>query len=330
MQTNNFCFTPSTLQGARRQRRLWQPLLTAVLCGTLLIACASKIPLNKAPVEEKSINARSATVTDAPTKPTATVTPTSAVNAASPTAVSKPGAENAGKPGYYTVVQGDTLIHIGLENGQGWRDLARWNNLDNPNRIEVGQVLRVWPPGTETAETGVVTRPVTAANITPVAAGASAPKPAVSANVARAPASAASASSAGNITPPPVAVVDDNLPWAWPAEGSVLRAFDEGGNKGVDIGGAAGAPVLAALDGKVVYVGAAVRGYGNLIIIKHNATYLSAYGHNQTILVKEDQTVHKGQKIAEMGNSDTDKVKLHFEIRRLGKPVDPSKYLPSR
>ena len=110
----------------------------------------------------------------------------------------------------------------------------------------------------------------------------------------------------------------------------MLAGFDEVKNKGLDIGGANGDPVLAAADGRVVYVGAGLRGYGNLIILKHNNTYLTAYAHNKTLLIKEDQAVRKGQKIAEMGNSDADRVKLHFEVRRQGKPVDPAKYLPAR
>jgi lipoprotein NlpD len=110
----------------------------------------------------------------------------------------------------------------------------------------------------------------------------------------------------------------------------VLAGFDEQKNKGIDIAGRAGDPVVAAADGRVVYAGAGLRGYGNLIILKHNNTYLTAYAHNQTLLVKEDQAVRKGQKIAEMGSTDTDRVKLHFEIRRQGKPVDPTRYLPPR
>jgi lipoprotein NlpD len=123
---------------------------------------------------------------------------------------------------------------------------------------------------------------------------------------------------------------DEDLGWIWPASGSLIAGFDEAKNKGYDISGKAGDPVLAAADGRVVYAGAGLRGYGNLIILKHNNTYLTAYAHNQTLLVKEDQSVQKGQKIAEMGNSDADRVKLHFEIRRQGKPVDPSRYLPGR
>jgi lipoprotein NlpD len=123
---------------------------------------------------------------------------------------------------------------------------------------------------------------------------------------------------------------DGEINWIWPANGTVLAGFDEVKNKGVDIGGTAGEPVLAAADGRVVYVGAGLRGYGNLIILKHDNVFLTAYAHNQALLVKEDQSVTKGQKIAEMGSSDTDRVKLHFEVRRQGKPVDPSKYLPPR
>jgi lipoprotein NlpD len=122
---------------------------------------------------------------------------------------------------------------------------------------------------------------------------------------------------------------DDRLDWAWPAKGKLIGAFSETANlKGIDIAGTAGEPVVASAPGKVVYAGTGLRGYGKLIIIKHNSIYLSAYAHNREILVKEGQQVTRGQKIAEMGNSDTDQVKLHFEIRRLGKPMDPVRYLP--
>ena len=123
---------------------------------------------------------------------------------------------------------------------------------------------------------------------------------------------------------------DEDLAWIWPAQGTLLAGFDEAKNKGLDISGKPGDAVIASADGRVVYAGAGLRGYGNLIILKHNNTFLTAYAHNQTLLVKEDQAVKKGQKIAEMGNSDADRVKLHFEIRRQGKPVDPAKYLPAK
>jgi lipoprotein NlpD len=133
--------------------------------------------------------------------------------------------------------------------------------------------------------------------------------------------------------PAPVAAAtettEDALVFKWPTRGNLIAGFDEVKNKGLDIAGKVGDPVLAAADGRVVYAGSGLRGYGNLIILKHNNTYLTAYAHNQTLLVKEDQTIKQGQKIAEMGNSDADQVKLHFEIRRQGKPVDPAKYLPA-
>jgi lipoprotein NlpD len=122
---------------------------------------------------------------------------------------------------------------------------------------------------------------------------------------------------------------DDNLGWIWPATGKIVAGFSESANlKGIDIAGKAGQPVVASAAGKVVYAGAGLRGYGKLIIVKHNNTFLSAYAHNREIAVKEGQQVSKGQKIAEMGDTDADQVKLHFEIRRLGKPVDPAKFLP--
>jgi lipoprotein NlpD len=239
-----------------------------------------------------------------------------------------PGAENAGKPGYYTVRPGDTLIRIALESGQNWRDIARWSNLENPNVIEVGQVLRIAPPASTTASAdAAVARPVA-----PPASAASAPLPPASAaaSTPRGTATAA-APTLPPINTPPVAPGDDDVAWSWPTSGgAIIAGFDEQKNKGIDIAGKAGDPVLASADGRVVYAGAGLRGYGNLIILKHNNTYLSAYAHNQSLLVKEDQAVRKGQKIAEMGSSDTDRVKLHFEIRRQGKPVDPTRYLPPR
>ncbi len=215
-----------------------------------------------------------------------------------------PGAENAGKPGYYTVKPGDTLIRIGMDNGQSGRDIARWNKLDNPNLIEAGQVLRVVPPAPEAP---LVRTPATAGTASAPATVSSAPASPVAAAVPTA--------------------AEDAISFQWPARGNLISGFDESKNKGLDIGGKAGDPVLAAADGRVVYAGAGLRGYGNLIILKHNNTYLTAYAHNQTLLVKEDQVIKRGQKIAEMGNSDADQVKLHFEIRRQGKPVDPAKYL---
>lgn len=289
---------------------------SVALAGVVLAGCTST-PVNRAPVEDRGTAASSQS---------AMSSQPGVVTAAKPL----PGAENAGKPGYYTVKPGDTLIRIGLESGQSWKDIARWNNMENANLIEVGQVLRITQPTASSpapaaaavaSDTGVVTRPVTSSALAPASA-ATAPRPAASA-VAAAPAPAAAPS-------PAAAGGDDDTIFIWPASGSLLAGFDEARNKGYDIGGKAGDAVLAAADGRVVYAGAGLRGYGNLVILKHNNTYLTAYAHNQTLLVKEDQNVRKGQKIAEMGSTDADRVKLHFEIRRQGKPVDPSRYLPSR
>lgn len=239
-----------------------------------------------------------------------------------------PGAENGGKPGYYTVKPGDTLIRVGLDHGQNWRDIARWSGLDNPNVIEVGQVLRVTPPGAHVATEGVVVRPVTQ---TQIAQPAAATPPATAASKPAAPAAASTPPATPAATAPATdASAEETLSFLWPAQGNLIATFDEAKNKGLDIAGKAGDPVLAAADGRVVYAGSGLRGYGNLVILKHNNIFLTAYAHNQALLVKEDQVVKRGQKIAEMGNTDADQVKLHFEIRRQGKPVDPAKFMPAR
>ncbi|EHP43173.1 peptidoglycan-binding protein LysM [Cupriavidus basilensis OR16] len=225
-------------------------------------------------------------------------------------------------PGYYRVKRGDTLYRIALENGQSYRDVAAWNSLANANQIEVGQLLRVAPPGADVnAGTGVATMPVAPGSVQgqPIdqARPVATPVPSTAtAGGASAPVAAASASAA-----------DGSVKLAWPVTGQLIGRFDEKGNKGIDIAGKKGDSVQAADDGRVIHVGP-LRGYGNLVIIKHNDTYLTAYGHNDKVLVTEQATVRKGQKIAEMGNSDTDRVKLHFEVRKNGKPVDPMRYLP--
>lgn len=287
----------------------------ACAVGIVLVSGCSSRPVTHAPVED-----RSASRSRLP------------VSAANNTSSNKQpaGFENTGKAGYYSVKPGDTLIRIGLDSGQNWRDIARWNGIDNPNLIEVDQVLRVAPPGVDSSH--AITQPVTSGSAvastsaaTAPLSAASAPRPAATAasapaTPAVAPSSSATAGSAG----------EDELTWIWPAQGSLIAGFDESKNKGFDISGKAGDPIIATADGRVVYAGAGLRGYGNLIILKHNNTFLTAYAHSQTLLVKEDQTVKRGQKIAEMGSSDTDRVKLHFEIRRQGKPVDPAKYLPAK
>lgn len=263
-------------------------------------------------------------------------------------------------PGYYTVKRGDTLYRIALEHGQDYREVAAWNNIPLPaGAIKEGQVLRVLPPGADSGSGTVVSkplgggavvesRPLDAAPAAAVAADGVKREPRVGkeaysdeayarlnrseppkADAAAAPVAAAPTAAAAASTAAPAAGPDD-VAWAWPSAGKLLAPYSESGNKGLDLGGKPGDAVLAAADGKVVYAGNGLRGYGELVIVKHNATFLSAYAHNRKILVKEGQSVTRGQRIAEMGNTDADAVKLHFEIRKQGKPVDPAQYLPKR
>lgn len=227
----------------------------------------------------------------------------------------------------YIVKRGDTLYQIALDQGQDWRDIAQWSNLEDANQIRVGQVLRVRRPGSAPAplpgdaiaQTAPVPGPAPAA---PRPLGTPAPAPAPTPTPAPAPSASAS------VVKPDAP--GERVDWAWPAGGKVIENFHETRNKGLDIAGSIGDPVLASADGKVVYSGSGLRGYGNLIILKHNNTYLSAYAHNKTMLVKEGQAVRRGQKIAELGQTDAESPRVHFEIRRQGKPVDPTAYLPSR
>jgi lipoprotein NlpD len=285
-------------------RRVGHWVLLALLSAMVLAGCANKN--RPAPVEDRS--------------PNAARTPAKMVASS----------DNAGKPGYYSVKSGDTLIRIGMDNGQSWRDIARWNNIENPNLIETGQVLRVTPQKKLAWLCDLCHRQMSSQvphlQMQPVPQ-----RPLRNTAAVKPPTSAASAPNAAtpanNLATADAA--EEAVSFQWPTRGNLLAGFDEVKNKGVDIAGKAGDPVLAAADGKVVYAGSGLRGYGNLVIIKHNNTYLTAYAHNQTLLVKEDQAIKRGQKIAEMGNSDADQVKLHFEIRRQGKPVDPAKYLPA-
>ncbi|MEX8497906.1 MAG: peptidoglycan DD-metalloendopeptidase family protein [Leptothrix ochracea] len=255
---------------------------------------------------------------------------------APPVEASRSVADN-NRPGYYTVKPGDTLIRIGLETGQNWRDLQRWNNLERPNLIEVGQVLRLTPSMPET--TAVTSRVPSSALRSPMPTSVP-PTQSVPSVIATTPLPPIAAPVAEPVVVPVAAATtvpassrdagETDLIWLWPATGPLVSSFDENRNKGVAIAGKAGDPVFAAADGRVVYAGSGLRGYGNLIIVKHNEVYLTAYAHNQTLLVKEDQPVKRGQKIAEMGASDTDRIQLHFEVRKRGKPIDPTRILPMR
>lgn len=270
----------------------------------------------------------------------------------------------APEPGLYTVKKGDSLYSIALEQGMDYRELAAMNNMTPAAVLRIGQQLRVkksepvvdQPVSEGDAATAPLATlpPVVGAAIPPEGQVASAPAPAPSSAVKsqpkaiKVPYSEQVLAELNTIEPrpqpealPPMVVKTDPKPeavappeggedavdWGWPAQGKILAQFSDNA-KGVDISGKAGQPVLATAPGKVVYSGTGLRGYGKLIIIKHNKTYLSAYAHNRELLVKEGDSVTKGQKIAEMGNSDSSEVKLHFEIRKLGKPVDPLRYLP--
>lgn len=296
-------------------------LFLVVTTSLLLSACGTS--LQRAPVEDR--NPQQA-------KPSAPVTPVPAASAVAQPEVKPPppGAENAGKAGYYTVKPGDALIRIALDNGQSWRDVAKWNNLENPNRIEVGQVLRVVPPGVEPGT--ATSKPIAGAGKVETRPLDAKPPVAAASGPASAPVTtAATTTTAATVSAPPSAASDDDgLAWGWPASQPVSAGFDEQRNKGLDFAGKPGDSVLAVADGRVVYAGSGLRGYGNLVIIKHNNTYLTAYAHNRAMLVEQDQVVRKGQRIAEMGSTESDTVKLHFEVRKLGKPVDPAKLLPPR
>jgi lipoprotein NlpD len=225
--------------------------------------------------------------------------------------------------------------------------LAAWNNVE-PSKIRVGQQLRLTPPASTTVTAPLKTFPG-AVDVRPLG---STQTPAVAAeNVktqpkgVRAPYSDQAYAQMASLKPelavpgkPEISANtkqeasrdEDDLDWAWPAAGKVVSAFNDTTSKGIAIAGKAGQPVLASAGGKVIFSGTGIRGLGKLIVIKHNKTFLSVYAHNRELLVKEGDTVVKGQKIAEMGNTDSDQVMLHFEIRRFGKPIDPAKLLPDR
>lgn len=313
-------------------------LLIVLSLGVALSACQSTP--NRAPVIERN-----------PTESTSKVD-----KAVNETIVSPTKTSNETRPSY-VVKRGDTLIRIALEHGQNYSDLVQWNSLKNPNDIKVDQVLWVAP---ETAlVSGVKTSPVLAnsgveqKNLNPVnpATNKTAPRgdkrPFSESNLAELQKLDAS-STISNVAVTTVtksevttqkiseknensvAVEQNSLDWGWPTDGKVVASFDDLKNKGLDFSGRLGQDIFAAASGKVSYEGGAIRGYGNAVIIAHGNNFLSVYAHNKVNLVKEGQMVSKGQKIAEMGSSDSESVKLHFEIRKVGKPVDPAKHLPNR
>lgn len=231
------------------------------------------------------------------------------------------------RSGEYKVQRGDTLFGIAFRFGWDWKALAAHNGISAPYVIRPGQRIRF--AGARQQVTAV------AASRTPQVRPQAIPPPLVISQptVRSSPsATVAKPSVAARATTPVQSVTRSASGWAWPASGTLIGKFSSNGslNKGIDLAGELGQPVLAASNGTVVYAGSGLRGYGELVIIKHSDTYVSAYGHNRRLLVKEGQQVKVGQMIAEMGSTGTDRVKLHFEIRRQGKPVDPLQYLPSR
>ncbi len=264
--------------------------------------------------------------------------------------------------GLHTVQRGDTLYGIAFANSLDYREIATWNQLESPDRIMVGQVLRLTSPPNAVeikplvdvplpsarplAEPLLLTTPqavllpYTEANWARVSEPPAAPPVAATVSPPMVPA-APPATKVAMPTPPPTAApvvpvvavappASAELVWLWPADGKLTGRFGAAGGKGIDIVGPRNSPVVAVAPGKVVYSGSGLRGYGQLLIVKHSGEYLSAYAHNDSILVKEGDMVAAGQRIAMMGDSDTDKVMLHFEIRRYGKPLDPLNYLPER
>lgn len=224
------------------------------------------------------------------------------------------------RPKLYRVKKGDTLYSIALEHGYDYREVAYWNQLNNQSTIRIGQLLRLSPPPTanvripNVTEEYIPSQPESSTSTSPRFVSAKTklrlPRTTVMRNIDE--------------------YDDERTNWVWPTQGKIISYFRDNvpQQKGIDMTGQMGQPVFAVASGKVVYSGSSLRGYGKLIIIKHNKTFLTAYAHNSEILFKEGSIVKKGQKIAAMGDSEADRVKLHFEVRRLGKPVDPLKYLP--
>lgn len=270
--------------------------LSLLLVALLSAGCASKVT---APVRDGSGSAAGGVTTPAPVS------------------------------GFHTVRQGETLLAIARQYGVTLPDLVSWNGITDPNQIHVGQTIRVSPTGA--APVAIVTPGQGAAVATPVPPSGT---DAGAVPLVREPIGGKAPITEPSVpTPPPAATPSAAAmsgQWQWPAKGSLIAGYNEASNKGLDIGGSVGDPVYAASAGKVVYAGSGLRGYGKLIVIKHNQEYNSVYAHNDKLLVKEDDDVVQGQKIAELGSSEADRPKLHFEIRKQGKAVDPMGYLPAR
>lgn len=230
-----------------------------------------------------------------------------------------------------TVVAGDTLYSIAWEAGRDYQEVASWNGINPPYTIRIGQQIRVIPPSPSEKSASTPAAPQAARKPTATAKKEKTTNKPPQTVAKRAPAPVEKRSSAVGVSRKPAGKSGNDVgSWSWPAEGQVLSRQSGSGHKGLDIAGATGTAVRAAANGRVVYQGSGLRGYGQLIIVKHNQEFLSAYAHNDRIHVKEGDVVRRGQKIAEMGSTGTDRVKLHFEIRRQGVPIDPLLFLPKR
>jgi len=275
----------------RKERAAFKILVIALAMGTLLAGCSSTRSNSAGVVDRNAAAAKRTPVTS----------------------------------GQYVVKPGDTLFSIAFRYGWDYKELAARNGIAPPYTIRPGQAVRF---ASGSGNTTVVSSPSSSSKTTvtrrPV--GSAVPTPVVTKTV-----STPSSSTTTTVTQVPAAERTAGG-WMWPSNGVVIGKFASNGslNKGIDIAGDLGQPVFAASNGSVVYAGSGLRGYGELIIIKHSDTYVSAYGHNRRLLVREGQQVKAGQTIAEMGSTGTDRVKLHFEIRRQGKPVDPLQFLPRR
>ena len=224
---------------------------------------------------------------------------------------------------FYIVEKGETLYGIALAFGQNWRDIATWNDLNDPNRIKQGQRLQVLPLNKSKAAIPIPLRATTVKppdNRVEIEQNTDKDEQLVG----------ESENLSDDLSLEGGKPITSALGWAWPANGQVIEKFTDSNSKGISIAGLAGEDIYAVGDGKVVYSGNGLRGYGNLIIVKHAGEFITAYAHNKSIFVKEGEDVSKGQKIAEMGMSETNRPKLLFEVRKGGKPLDPLKYLPQR
>lgn len=279
--------------------------ILAVIGASLLAACAG--PRIAAPVFDR--------------------TPPRARAAPPPRAVTAAPQPAAPAPdGFYVVRRGDTLYSIALDHGADYREVAQWNALDDATRIHVGQLLRVSPPEDRRTLVGAARVPgrIEARPIEAVPQGQGDGATRTAPKAVRLPYSKENAAMVGKAEPK--AQADGFI---WPVKGKVLSGFAEPRSKGIDIDGKAGDPVLAAAAGRVTYTGAGIPGLGKLVVIKHDNGFITVYAHNREILVKEQQDVSRGQKIAELGASDADRPKLHFQIRKGSAPVDPMRYLPA-